>query len=204
MALKPAALKLIRNNKDFEDQAKIFANPNSAKADIIKAGERALVCLYKGKSDDNLDSLCLQRYHRRSAEEQHLWNQRFFHQPQEQPFIIVWESTCSGWETQSQLQLTEWGWYGKGGRYFTVLTDKAAAPPNLLKIIRCNCKTGCSSRQCTCRTNGLEYTNACGVCRGVCTNLNAVQFMERLKEAHTSKSNIWTEQVEQEGLCLVN
>ena len=63
MALKSAALKLIRNNKaDFEDQAKIFANPNSAKADVIKAGERALVCLYKGKSDDNLDSLHLQRY----------------------------------------------------------------------------------------------------------------------------------------------
>ena len=50
---KSAALKLICNNKDFEDQAKIFANSNSAKADVIKVGERGLVCLYKGKSDDN-------------------------------------------------------------------------------------------------------------------------------------------------------
>ena len=83
---------------------------------------------------------------RRSAEEQHLWNQRFFHQPQEQPYIIVWESTCKyvqQWMgNPSQLQPTEWAWYGKGGRYFAVLTDKASALPNLLKIIRCNCKNG--------------------------------------------------------------
>ena len=32
---KSAALKLLCNNKDFDDQAKIFANPNSAKADVI-------------------------------------------------------------------------------------------------------------------------------------------------------------------------
>ena len=116
--------------------------------------ERALVCLYKVKSDDNFDSLRLQRYQQRSAEEQHLWNQRFFHPPQEQPYIIVWESTCKyvqQWMgNPSQLQPTEWAWYEKGGRYFAVLTDKAAAPPNLLKIIRCNCKTGCNSKQCTC------------------------------------------------------
>ena len=36
---KLAALKLIRYNKDFEDQAKIFANPNSTKTDVIKAGK---------------------------------------------------------------------------------------------------------------------------------------------------------------------
>ena len=139
------------------------------------------------------------------AEEQHLWNQRFFHPPQEQPYIIVWESTCKHVQqwmgNPSQLQPTEWAWYEKGGRYFAVLTDKAAAPPNLLKIIRCNCKTGCSSRQCTCRTNGLECTNACGV---FAHTWMPVQFMERLKEKQTSKSNMWTEQVEQEGLCLVN
>ena len=39
MALENQLLLMIRNNKDFEDQAKIFANPNSAKADVIKAGE---------------------------------------------------------------------------------------------------------------------------------------------------------------------
>ena len=70
---KSAALKLIRNNKDFEDQAKIFTNPNSAKVDVIKVGERALVCLYKGKSDDKLKILCVcNATSRKSAEEQHM------------------------------------------------------------------------------------------------------------------------------------
>ena len=35
-------------------------------------------------------------------------------------------------ENLSQLQPTEWGWYDKGGRYFPILTYKAAAPPNIL------------------------------------------------------------------------
>ena len=174
---KSTALKLIRNNKDFEDQAKIFANPNSAKVDVIKAGERALVCLYKGKLDDNLDFLRLQRY------QQKISRRTTFVKPEVLPptsgaakyhSMRVYLQVQQWMGNPSQLQPTEWGWYDKGGRYFPVLTDKEAAPPNLLKIIRCNCKTGCSSRQCTCRANGLECTNACGVCRGVCTNVSPI------------------------------
>ena len=168
---KSAALKLIRNNKDFEDQTTIFSNPNSAKADVIKAGERALVCLNKGKSDDNLDSLRLQCY------QQKISRTTIFVKPEVLPptsgaaiyhcmRVYLQVQQCMG--NPSQPQPTEWGWYDKGGRFFPVLTDKAAVPPNLLKIIRCNCKTICSSRQCTCRAlNRLECTNTCGVCRGV-------------------------------------
>ncbi len=53
-----------------------------------------------------------------------------------------------------------------------VKTDMPPAPKELLRIFRCNCKTGCSSKRCTCRRrHGLECTPACGECKGLsCSN----------------------------------
>ena len=36
----------------------------------------------------------------------------------------------------------------------------------LLEIIRCNCKTNCSSQRCTCKKHGLDCSVTCGVCKG--------------------------------------
>ena len=173
---KSAALRLIRNNKDFEDEAKIFASPNSAKAGVIKAGERALVYLYKGKSYDNLDSLRLQRY------QQKISRRTTFVKPEVLPptsgaaiyhsmrVYLQVRATMDGKPESAATNRVGLVWQ----RWTLLCSSKAAAPPNLLKIIRCNCKTGCSSRQCTCRANGLECTNVCGVCRGVCTNASPI------------------------------
>ena len=50
-------------------------------------------------------------------------------------------------------------------------TDLRAAIKELLDIIRCNCKTGCLSKKCTCRKHGLLYSSACGKYKGVgCDN----------------------------------
>ena len=37
--------------------AEVFNNEDGTKNDIIASGERALVCLYKGRSDESVDSL---------------------------------------------------------------------------------------------------------------------------------------------------
>ena len=53
-----------------------------------------------------------------------------------------------------------------------IKTDMPPAPKDLLNIFRCNCKTGCSTKRCTCRRHALECTPACGECRGLsCSNL---------------------------------
>ena len=72
------------------------------------------------------------------------------------------------------MQPTEWGWCERDEQYVPIPTDKPAAPTTLLNVVRCNCKAGCSNRQCTCRANGLECTTGCGVCRGTCTNTSAI------------------------------
>ena len=50
-------------------------------------------------------------------------------------------------------------------------------PPELMKVICCNCKSvqPCSSQLCSCRKNGLKCISACGHCHGVdCHNAEAV------------------------------
>ena len=56
------------------------------------------------------------------------------------------------------------GWTVKSNKFIPVLTDLEAAPQSVLKIIRCQCKTDCSSRRCGFRKNNLPCTYACGSC----------------------------------------
>ena len=88
----------------------------------------------------------------------------------------------------SQLQSTEWGWLDKGGRYFPVLTDKAAAPPNLLKIIRCNCKWDVAVDSVHVELMDLNVPTHVAYTEVFAQMF--VQFMKRLKETRTSKSNM--------------
>ena len=54
-----------------------------------------------------------------------------------------------------------------------VKTDMPPAPKDLLRIFRCNCKTGCESRRCTC---GLQCTPACGKCKGLSSSNSPKPF----------------------------
>ena len=56
-------------------------------------------------------------------------------------------------------------------KLFPCQTDRAPAPKQILEVIWCKCKTGCSSKRCTWRKHGLLCSAACGECRGVgCEN----------------------------------
>jgi len=65
----------------------------------------------------------------------------------------------------------EWGWKKNDDKLMPLLTDLSPAPSELLKIIRCNCQTDCSSTRCTCKKHNVKCSVACGNCRGSgCTN----------------------------------
>ena len=53
-------------------------------------------------------------------------------------------------------------------------TEQAVAPDDLLEVICCNCKAGCSSNRCSCRYHGIHCVVACGNCHGEgCENAEA-------------------------------
>ena len=59
------------------------------------------------------------------------------------------------------------GWKEHNGKMMPIELRKPIAPPELLKVIRCKCKTECSNNRCSCRRFNVLCTNMCGECRGV-------------------------------------
>ena len=77
---------------------------------------------------------------------------------------IAWGTLAA--TTSNPLQ---WGWKEENGKLTPIQTDENVAPSELLKFIRCNCKSlnnMCSTNQCTCKRYGLKCVAACGKCRG--------------------------------------
>ena len=172
---KSAPLQLLQDESiPFKQLAETFAK-KSQSDDIVKAGEEALVLLYGGRQGDSLDKLRHVKYIQKlststsalepkklppttSAAQFH--SLRTFYQVQE-------------WMTLGEVGLNpkDWGWEIQDDILFPVYTNAAAAPEELLNIVKCNCKTDCTSARCSCRRHGLVCTTGCGECRGEsCTN----------------------------------
>jgi hypothetical protein len=69
------------------------------------------------------------------------------------------------------LDAEEWGWKIVDGRMIPVQTTQDVAPRELLEFVRCQCKSGCSTKHCGCKKTGIPCTTACGECKGVCENM---------------------------------
>ena len=69
----------------------------------------------------------------------------------------------------------EWGWQISNNLLLPMKTHIQPAPDDLLKIVRCQCKSNCDSKRCICRKHGLECSSGCRECQGVsCTNAQSV------------------------------
>lgn len=171
---KRVALTLARNSPYFREQSQVFYDETATKEQIISAGENALVAACNGKPGQSINDLRFQRfcvkassYTTASVKPQSLppseaatrcHSLRVFYQVQE-------------WRGRGEeLDPEDWGWKIRDGRLIPTPTHLDAAPQTLLKVIRCNCRTGCNSMRCSCRKNGIECSTACGECRGVCEN----------------------------------
>ena len=85
---------------------------------------------------------------------------RVYHQ------IQVWKALCD-----TDIEPLSWGWQMCNGKFRPIMTDIAAGPAELLKIIRCGCKGQCGNR-CSCRKAGLQCTPSCKECHGItCSNV---------------------------------
>ena len=81
--------------------------------------------------------------------------------------LLEWKGSDDG------ISSLEWGWNKGDGKLMSVLTDLPPAPDELLKMIRCNCHSDCSSMRCSCKKHNMKCSPVCGNCRGSgCTNSN--------------------------------
>ena len=176
MGLERALLSRSLNCRHFREQAEVFATESGTPKEISIAGEQTFVILYNGTPGESLDSLRYKRFYEMVST-----NTSCIH-PQTLPttsaaakyhrlrvYFQILEWKGSG----DKISPLEWGWKKSDGKLMPVLTDLPPAPDELLKMIRCNCHTDCSSVRCSCKKHNVKCAPACGNCRGsCCTNSN--------------------------------
>lgn len=136
------------------------------------AGEKLLLKVYGGKEESTLDQLRIKRFYQKIS------TSMKYVQPEclnPTSAAASYHSLCVYHQVQiwkgQELDPTQWGWHVKNRKLMPVYTSKDPAPSNLLKIIKCGCKTDCRKRTCTCHKYGLNRSLLCGECRGVsCLN----------------------------------
>ncbi|KAJ8398451.1 hypothetical protein AAFF_G00427060 [Aldrovandia affinis] len=145
---KGAPLKKFTTSSEFREQATVFDTQSASTAEVVSAGENALLCLYNGKPGEGLDSLRHKRFCEKVATStSHV-------QPQSLPptsaaakyhSLRVYYQVQQWKGTVDELLPQEWGWKESDGGLVPVQTDLPPAPLELLRVIRCTCKTDCSS-----------------------------------------------------------
>lgn len=172
---KSQPLKKLKS-ENFKRQADVFASSHSSHEEVAEAGEKVIVSLYGGREGDTLDELRYVKYMQKVSTAS----------KSTQPNVLPptasaarYHSYRTYFQVQSWMCLNDnieekdpqqWGWEKQQEMLLPMFTDKAVAPEELLKVVRCNCKSGCGTAMCSCRKHGLVCSIGCGACRGDCLN----------------------------------
>ena len=120
---KKAALKLASTSSPFRGYAQVFHNPQASNADLIFAGEDALVALCKGCPGDKLDLLRLQKFHKKVIVSKSVVCPKglpqttasaTYHSLRVYPQVQQWMG-------RDHMNPEHWGCYGQRGHYFPCL-----------------------------------------------------------------------------------
>ena len=140
---------------------------------IADAGEKILCLLCGGSIDDSVNELRYNIFCQKAS------TSKTAITPESLPPTIdaAFYHTCRAyhrvqvWIGIEDIDPLKWGWKVRGNTMMPISTQKPPAPPELLKMFRCGCRTGCKNSQCSCVKYGLKCSQVCSDCRGVsCCN----------------------------------
>ena len=134
------------------------------KQDLIRAGEEAIIAMYNGKG--TLDSL---RYHT-FCKKLLVSNKVLEAKPLPPTSAAAKYHTmrvyCQVFEWKREnVNPLEWDWKNYEGRLVLIKTKLDAAAKELLQIIRCSCKTGCTSKRYSGKKHEIPCITACKECK---------------------------------------
>ena len=174
--------RLMKDSSPLRSCAVAFCTPHQPHTVIEKSGKEAMMTLFGGKEPDSLTSL------RHKLLSTKIVSAKSFVKPDKLPptesatkfhslrvylQVMTWMGFADG------MTPTEWGWTLGGNMLLPVMMDKCAAPPELLKVVHCNCTTRCSNQRCGCKKYGIPCTSACGPCQNdTCDNVLPVEYSD--------------------------
>lgn len=182
---KGMALKKMISDNYLKEQAVKFTGVTS-KTEIIQAGEETLLSLYNGAPYEGLDNL---RFRNFASKVMTSTTSVQVHSLPPTSAAASYHSMRTYLQVQEwtgnvyNLNPLEWGWKQADNLLLPVQTHLQPAPEDLLKIIRCSCKSNCDSKRCTCREHGLECSPGYGECQGKsCLNAQTITEMDLMDE----------------------
>lgn len=167
------ALKLVQKDRTLMEEMKVFSKQGATKAEISVAGEKFLIRLYGGSMSTTLDELRYFRYN-------HIVSRQSLNKVFDLASLPPTSDAAAQHSYRVYLQIQEWkgnpmepcdwDWIKTGSTLTPVFMTKSPAPPELLTLISCNCKSTCTNR-CQCRKSMLQCSAMCRHCQGLsCEN----------------------------------
>ena len=159
--------------EESPDVCKVFYSSSSYVDEIIAAGEEIILKLYGGKCS-NLNDLRYQKY------QEYLCKSGRTLKDVDPRRLPPTSLSAANHSLRTYHQVQEWlgknldplkyGWEEYGGKLTPKTMDRDIAPQNVIKILKCGCKTNCGSNKCSCRRAMLECSDYCCCSEEKCEN----------------------------------
>ena len=146
-------------------------------SDIEPLGSQAMSVAFGGESTCSLVALCYGIFMKIVA------SAKSFVMPERLPPTDS-ATTFHDWDGNGKWHdPLDWGWRLEDNQLVPMMSDMNAAPDTILKIVNCNCTTGCSGPRCSCRKHGLLCTSACGSCQLTYCDNQLVQVSDEREDS---------------------
>ena len=174
---KGTVLKKFKENVELQKAAEVFDSTLSISSQIESAGERVLVVMYGGKTNEPLNSLRHRKYREKLAKSLALVDPKGLPPTSAAGKYHSYRAflqKCQWKSSECDMLPESWGWTLNDSGHYPTKTNQPPAPDDLLKVIRRNDSSDCCSARCSCRKHGSKFSLACGQCRGTaCINASA-------------------------------
>jgi hypothetical protein len=170
---KATILRKMSSQIELRNAASVFHCASSTEDSIVDAGEEVLKIIYGGKVSESLGNLRYAKFAKKVAVSKSVINPASLpptsHSAKFHLLRVYFQ--VQSWLGNSSLNPVDWRWQIRDGTLVPVMSHCKIAPDSLFDVVKCSCKSECSTLQCSCRKHGLECTPACSECKGTsCTN----------------------------------
>ena len=167
MGKKSVVQKVIAGDSVLHEYSKVFCTPTADPATVETSGCDAMVSLFNGGKSDSLASLRYSFLAEKVATAKTFVTPERLPQQHRQQILILGGPIYRSWNGWARM--TACNLLNGAGK---LMMKYSPAPNSLLKMVHCNCSSGCSTMRCGCRKHALECTRACSNCQnGDCDNM---------------------------------
>jgi hypothetical protein len=181
---KRSAYRKLKSMPKIVELTEILSNAKSLDKQVSAAGQQMVLCLYGASNGETLNALRHRLYMHFTV------TRSTIVKPEKLPPT---EHSCDLHVKRVHLQALQWeslsteghdaerfGWRLVNNQYTPIASTMAAAPDDLLKLVRCSCKNEsrnqCATALCSCFNVSLRCVAACKNCVGLCCNNRTLNY----------------------------